>query len=324
MVFSVVMNKSMFLLFILGISFSAQAQTLTTETFGSGANGFIVDFVTITNPGNSADTTGSPNPIGAVSYVYNLGKYEISRGQIEKANAAAGLGITLADLTDFGGNGLNRPAGGISWYEAARFVNWLNTSTGNSAAYKFDSNGVFQLWTSGEAGYQAGNPFRNSSARYFLPTRSEWYKAAYSSPTGAWYDYPTASNVVPTPVAAGTDPGTAVYDDIGGAPADVTNAGALSAFGTMAQGGNVWELTETAFDGVNNVAGENREMRGGGWSVGSPSELGVVRRSSLAPSFESAGDIGFRIAMVPEPASGSLLLLGFYGLMVWQRRSRRV
>ena len=33
---------------------SAQGQTIT-ETFGSGANQFSIDFVTIGNPGNAAD-----------------------------------------------------------------------------------------------------------------------------------------------------------------------------------------------------------------------------------------------------------------------------
>ena len=55
-------------------------------------------------------------------YVYRIAKYEISREMIEKANAAGGLGITLADMTNYGGNGPNRPATGVNWNEAARFV----------------------------------------------------------------------------------------------------------------------------------------------------------------------------------------------------------
>jgi len=33
--------------------------------------------------------------------------------------------------------GTNVPITNVSWYEAAQFVNWLNTSTGHQAAYKF-------------------------------------------------------------------------------------------------------------------------------------------------------------------------------------------
>ena len=90
------------------------------ESFGSGANQFNMVFVPIGNPGNAADTTGSPNPAGSVAYNYNMGKYEVSRDMIIKANAEGNLEITLADMTSFGGNGANRPATGISWNEAAR------------------------------------------------------------------------------------------------------------------------------------------------------------------------------------------------------------
>jgi formylglycine-generating enzyme len=111
------------------------AQTMTTQTFGTGVNSFSMDFVEIGNPGNAADTTGSPNPVGSVAYTYNIGKYEVSRDMITKANAASSLGITMYDLTSYGGNLVNRPATGISWKEAAKYVNWLNTSTGNTPAY---------------------------------------------------------------------------------------------------------------------------------------------------------------------------------------------
>ena len=110
------------------IAHFSRSQTIT-EMFGTGANRFSIDFVQIGNPGNAADTTGNPNPIGSVSYVYNIGKYEISQDAVNKANNGGALGITLFDLGSYGGNGLNKPATGVSWYEGARFVNWLNTST---------------------------------------------------------------------------------------------------------------------------------------------------------------------------------------------------
>jgi hypothetical protein len=61
-------------------------------TFGSGANQFSIEFVHIGSPGNAADTTGRPNPAGAVSYEYYMGKYEISRDMILKYNTAYGHG----------------------------------------------------------------------------------------------------------------------------------------------------------------------------------------------------------------------------------------
>jgi hypothetical protein len=156
--------KKYVILSVVALSYqSVWAESLLQQSFGSGANQFTMDFVEIGNPGNAADTTGRPNPVGSVAYTYNLGKYEVSRDMITKANSAGSLGITMYDLTGYGGNGVNRPATGISWYEAAKYVNWLNTSTGGTAAYKF-VGGTLTLWSSTDAGYNANNLFRNSLA----------------------------------------------------------------------------------------------------------------------------------------------------------------
>jgi len=306
------------------LSTICSAQTIT-ETFGSGANAFTMDFVTIGNPGNVADTTGSPNPVGSVAYTYNLGKYEVSRDQIDKANSAGSLGITMSDMFRYGGNGVNRPATGISWYEAARFVNWLNTSTGNTAAYKFDGSGTFQLWSEGDAGYNANNMFRNSLAKYVIASRDEWYKGAYGKADGSWSNFPNGSDIAPTAVVSGTAANTAVYDGqnatIGfSGPADINSAGGLSAYGTMGQGGNVWEWNETAFDESNEIASETRVLSGGMWSAnGNDLNASVFYYGS--PSDEESGyGTGFRIASVPEPSSLSLLALG--GVVVALRRRR--
>jgi formylglycine-generating enzyme required for sulfatase activity len=299
-----------FILSLLALSYqTASAQSLL-ETFGSGANQFTMEFVTIGNPGNAPDTTGSPIPAGSVAYTYNLGKYEVSRDMITKANSAGNLGITLGDLTIYGGNGGNKPATAITWYEAAKFVNWLNTSTGETAAYKFDGSGTFQLWSEWDAGYDANNLFRNSLAKFVIASSNEWYKGAYGSADGSWSNFPNGRDASPMPVAGGTDENTAVYgQSISTGPADITNAGGLSAYGTMAQGGNVPEWNETAYDGSNNIAGENRDLRGGRFTSGSGA-LGASARSSIAPTDEAAGFIGFRVASVPEPSTLSLLAVG--------------
>jgi len=272
------------------------AQTIT-ETFGTGANAFSIDFVQIGNPGNISDDTG----FGSVAYTYNLGKYEISRDQILKANAEGGLGITLADMTNHGGNGLNRPATGISWYEAAKFVNYLNINQGKQAAYLFDINGNFQLWNSAKAA--GSNLYRHKDAYYFRPSVDEWYKGAYGNFSGVWYDYPNGTNTYPSRMSE------AVWgqSDPQG-PTDVTNAGGLSPYGTMAQGGNVWEWNENAFDLGNNDTMEVRELRGGHWSSSEVS-LEASARSSFDPFTENI-NFGFRIGSIPEPSSLSLVVLG--------------
>jgi len=276
-----------------------------------------MDFVEIGNPGNAADTTG----YGSVGYSYNLGRHEVSRDQIEKANATGSLGITMYDMSGYGGNGVNRPATGVSWYEAATYVNWLNTSTGNTAAYKF-VGGTFQLWSPGDAGYNASNMFRNSLAKYVIASRDEWYKGAYGNRDGTWNNYPTGSDSPPTAVSSGTDANTAVYGGLSG-PADITSAGGLSPYGTMGQGGNVWEWNETAYDGINDTAGENRELRGGSWINGGSYNSNILaasyRLNFFSPS-DKYDSFGLRVASVPEPSSLSLLALG--GLVVAMRRKR--
>jgi len=307
-------------IFLASLATISSAQT-TTETFGSGANAFTMDFVTIGNPGNAADTTGSPNPAGSVLYTYNLGKYEVSRGQIDKANAAGSLGITLQDMSSYGGNGVNRPATGISWYEAAKFVNWLNTSTGGTAAYKFDVGGNFQLWSSTDAGYNANNLFRNSLAKYVIASSDEWYKGAYGNPDGSWSNFPNGSNSAPTAVTGGTAANTAVYAQSSSTgPADINNAGGLSAYGTMGQGGNVWEWNETAYDGINNTTGESREVRGGSWTDLNYSYSDASSRNDKVGPTGQIYSYGFRVASIPEPSSLSLLVLG--AAVVALRRKR--
>ncbi len=91
-----------------------------TVTFGSGSNQFNMEFVTIGNPGNAADTTGDPNPAGAVGYEYGIGKFEVSEDMITKYNANFGTANSLAITKDT--RGTNKPATSVSWNKAARFV----------------------------------------------------------------------------------------------------------------------------------------------------------------------------------------------------------
>jgi formylglycine-generating enzyme required for sulfatase activity len=286
-----------------GLVLGAQAQ-LVTYNFGS----FSMDFVTIGNAGNAAHPA---EDYGAVPYRFQMGKLEVSRFMIAEAKAAAGLGISLYDMTGYGGNGPSRPATGISWYEAARFVNWLNTSTGHQPAYQFDATGTFALWDPAEAWSLGGeNRYRHKDAFFFLPSENEWYKAAYFDPAksggpGYWL-YPTGSDLPPAEIAAGTATGSAVYNqppDQG--PADVDQAGGLSPYGTMGQGGNVLEWMESALDGGNDTPGENRVLRSGYWTSAAP-VLQSLNRGNISPANE-AHNFGFRVAAVPEPADYALL-----------------
>jgi formylglycine-generating enzyme required for sulfatase activity len=301
-------------------------------SFGSGANQFGMDFVTIGNANNAADTTGSPNPAGAVGYEYGLGKFEVSEDMITKYNANFGTANSLEITQDT--RGTAKPATSVSWNEAARFVNWLNTSTGGFAAYNFTTGGVnddIAVWTSVDsADYDAANPYRSKRATYVLPSYNEWYKAAYYNPTNStYYDYANGSNTAPTAVASGTTAGTAVYDGQSMGPADVDQAGGLSPYGVMGLGGNVYEWEESSGDLANSTGSSSRGFRGGVWSFGS-SGLSSSTRFNGNPSLE-VNDIGFRVASlssdappaVPEPSMMVIgTLFGLGGLMAKRRMKK--
>jgi formylglycine-generating enzyme required for sulfatase activity len=301
-----------------------------TITFGSGGNTFNMEFVTIGNPNNTADTTGTPNPAGRVTYTYDIGKFEVSEDMINKFNASQSLQITKDT------RGTAKPATRVSWNEAARFVNWLNTSTGGFAAYKFTTSGVnahIALWTAADTlDYDATNPYRSKRATYVLPSYNEWYKAAYYNPNDStYYDFPNGSNTAPTPVPSGTGAGTAVYNQtMAQGPADVDQAGGLSPYGVMGLGGNVWEWEESSADLANSSGSSTRGIRGGHWFNVSSLLSSSARPLDFTANDENAFAVGFRVASlsssaaaVPEPSMMVIgTLFGLGGLMAKRRMKR--
>ena len=280
----------------------------SSDTFGTGRNTFTIDFVPIGNPGNSNDWTG----FGGVPYSYRIGKYTISQNQIDAATRSG-----LQNVTARAWSG-DCPAANISWYEAAAYVNWLNTSKGYAPAYNLTwTNGAWSmaLWptspdTNGNVAWTLGgtNLYRNASCTYFLPSENEWYKAAYYDPTknggsGGYWLYPTGSDTAPTPVASGTNAGTSVYNQTWGygpGPASVFQAGGLSPYGTMGQGGNVWSWAETSWSTSNTDTQDGRVIRGGGWGNGAnalQSSYRLIHYGSF-PDYDGI-DLGFRVAKKP-------------------------
>lgn len=299
------------------------APTALADAFGGGANQFTVEFVAVGDPNNPDDVTGEPNPAGKVEYAFRMGKYEISEDMIAKANAQSAADGDPLNISYFGFNaGVNKPATEITWNEAARFVNWLNTSTGHAPAYKF-TGGAFDVWQSGDAGYDPANPFRSSQAYYFLPSIDEWYKAAFYDPAaGAYYDYPTGSDSAPDGIdLAGDAVFDAVFEDGGmnSTPNDVMDVGVASPYGTAGQGGNVFEWEETDYFLDNNFNSGVHGVRGGAWHVNSSALVSTFRFNIGIPE---SNNVGFRVASipVPEPAAAPLALAA---LLCWaSRRSR--
>jgi len=311
-----------------GMAATSQAAVVS---FGTGSNQFQMEFVTIGNPNNAADSTGAPNPAGAVGYEYGIGKFEVSEDMITKFNASQSLQITKDT------RGTAKPATSVSWNEAARFVNWLNTSTGGFAAYKFTTGGVnddIALWTAADTlDYDSANPYRSKRATYVLPSYNEWYKAAYYNPNDStYYDFTNGSNTAPTAVASGTGSGTAVYGQtFAQGPADVDQSGGLSPYGVMGLGGNVVEWEESSFDLANSSGSSVRGIRGGNWANDS-SFLSSSSRLNFSPSGGFVGSVlGFRVASlsssappaVPEPSMMVIgTLFGLGGLMAKRRMKK--
>lgn len=319
-----------------------------TITFGSGVNTFDMEFVSIGNPGNAEDTndnTFRPNA-GSVGYVYGIAKHEVSRSMIDIYNTEFGSSntqvISLFDMTTLGGNGGDKPATGITWNEAARFVNWLNTISNGHAAYKFTGSGMTQniaRWDINDdpLDFNPSNLFRSKRATYVLPDYDEWYKAAYYDPSNSvYFDYANGKDTPPTAVL-GTESGevanTAVYGgdsyanyEVG--PANINQAGGLSPYLVMGLGGNVREWNEDTFEFDYDPL-ENRILRGGDWY--SPTHfLSSSSFNSMDPNSTGGQELnGFRVVMlnsaggeVPEPTTMAIFGLGAVAFAYGNRRKR--
>jgi formylglycine-generating enzyme required for sulfatase activity len=87
--------------------------------------------------------------------------------------------------------------------------------------------------------------------------------------------------------------------------------GSASPYSTFDQGGNVFEWNEAI------VSGSFRSVRGGSFNFGAIS-LAASTQSITIPALESNG-VGFRVASIPEPGTGLLVMTGLLGL-AWRRK----
>ena len=285
-----------------GISLLSQATAQVT-----------IDWVRVENLNNAADTSG----YGAVSYGYSIGKYEVTNAQYTVfLNAKAstdtyGLyneNMASIGITRSGSSGsytysvtqalANRPVAYVSWYDAARFTNWLHNGQGSGStetgAYTLNGN--------------TGTPTRNAGAIVWLPSENEWYKAAYYDPTkggsGGYWTYPNKSDSVTT---ADANFSSSQTKDVGYYSSDP------SFYGTFDQGGNVWEWNDA-------VVNSNRLLRGGSWYDTSGSMASSIR-NPISPTTEGGyANVGFRVASVPEPSGLVLTMLIGAGFVCHRRR----
>ena len=271
-------------------------------TIAHGGNSVDIDFVDIGNVGNTGDT--AVDGYGAVNYEYSIGTYEVTADQW--------LTVTTAD-TNVGNAGSwsgSQPTASTSWYEAAKFANWLTSGDALQGAYGFSNATTF-------TGVDRATALTTYGTIYVLPSEDEWYKAAYLKSDGSGYTTYATGDGLPV---AGTD---ANYDSVNIEPWNI-GTGSVENNGTYDMGGNVWEWGESAFDGTLDVLSESRVRSGGDWF--DESGLQSSFRNDNFPDFENNA-IGFRVASVsaavaavPEPSSVGLLVIGAMGCVLRRKR----
>ena len=270
------------------------------------AGAVTIDMVTVADPGNANDTGGSF--IGRVDYSYQIGKYDVTIGQYTSFlnavdpngtnpnaiwnsqmqydlnvagisyNAAAASGSKYAVMSPAGYvptsgvTAANRPITWVSWFDAARFANWMTNGQGGPGTTE---TGAYDLANAAPGVAPAKTP----GAAFYIPNQNEWYKAAYYSPTlnggtGGYYSYPTQSNTAPGNVI-GSGANQANYKLAPGFIYSVTQSSGYDAnqnyltdvgaftnsasyYGTFDQGGNVFQWNDE--DGL---PSSFRGLRGG-------------------------------------------------------------
>jgi hypothetical protein len=159
----------------------------------------INNFATILDPGNEPDLIDGKK-YGEVNYIYKIGKHEVTNNEyVEFLNCVGSLdtyGLYNVSMGGSSGGILrdgdqghytysvkpqmgNKPVVFISWFNAARYCNWLtNGKPQGDQTNSTTEDGVYSLF-----GTNSNFVARNSNFGYWLPNENEWYKSAYYDPT---------------------------------------------------------------------------------------------------------------------------------------------
>lgn len=290
-----------------------------------------IDTVLVGDAGNANDPNDPYggisyiNPYGGVGYDYHIGTYEVTNSQYTAfLNATAATDThalynpnmgasTHGGITRAGSSGTytysvksgfgNKPVNFVSFWDAARFTNWLTSGDTETGVYNLNGTTA----PSNNTITRDATAWNNGGVA--VASENEWYKAAYYDGNGRYTLYPMQSNSITT--------ADANYDYSVGTVTDVGTYGAdPSHYGTFDQGGNLWEWNDTI------RSTSNRVLRGGSYEDNSNNLHSSVRSSGGAEGeWEFAGFRVSSLEPIPEP-SAYAAILGLFGLCVAVIRRR--
>lgn len=292
-----------------------------------------IDTVPVGDPENVAE----PRTLfGSVDYEFDIGKYMVTIGQyctflnavakddtfgLYNEKMASDLNVAGIErqgspgqysysVINNSGSSENRPIAYVSFFDAARFANWMsNEQPRGEQNDRTTEAGAYPLY-----GAVAGvvpsrstvNPNTGEPPAYYIPLENEWYKAGFFDPelndgSGGYWTYATQSDNPPGNVVGSTEnQANYIADSLYSVTQQVqydasqnylSDVGSFSQsqsyYKTFDQNGNLGEWNNA--DGSPN---SSQGTRGNFWA----SALNGLRSFAYVSASQESNDLGFRIA----------------------------